>query len=414
MRSSFNTLYYYLLAGNTVKIAYFIKRQDVCFYLRVFIPSTHLNMIGHETREVLVEHQLICRNPNCKNKGIQELRSDFNGDVYSCPTCFTPLKGEINEWKKSIYDAVDWCDVAVFQRNTDKNSLDLLIECKKRGKFTVIESDDNYIDIPDHNNGAKYYRERKHILEEMFRIADGHTVTTKGLKDFYLRYNKNIQIIPNAFDIEVYDVTPPTQSVYVFNGRNNQISLDQFNHMREGKKFVCWAGSPTHEKDLDIIIDVLDKAIKKENIIVGMCAFVHRRMLELYPENRLFLFGLIPAGGWYSMMQFLKPDVWLGPVEKNEFNKGKSNLKFQEAALMGSMFVGTNFDTYNQSELIGELVENDPSSWWFGLRRAINKNPEERDQINQHNRQILLRDFDIKQTVKVWDSFFKTGVSSEV
>jgi len=394
-----------------MKIAYFIKRQDVCYFLRVLIPSTHLSLSGNETREVLVEHQLVCRNPNCKNKQIQEVRCDVQGGTYVCNSCFTPLMDNINDWKKSIYESIDWCDIAVFQRNTDKPSLDLMIECKKRGKFVIVESDDNYIDIPDHNNGAKYYRERRPIIEEMFKIADGHTVTTTGLKNFYSQYNKNIQVIPNAFDVEVYDVTPPLQSLYIFNCRNEQITIDQFNNIREGKKFVCWAGSPTHEKDLEIIIDPLKTLINREDVIVGMCAFVHRKMLSLYPSDRLFLFGLVPAFGWYGMLKFLKPDIWLGPVEKNEFNRCKSNLKFQESALMGSTFVGTDFDTYNQCDLNGYLVENSNDSWWYTLRRAVNESNKEKEDTANYNREILLRDFDIKQTVKTWESFFKTGVA---
>lgn len=397
-----------------MKIAYFIKRQDVCYYLRVFVPSTHLGFMGNETREILVEHQIFCKNPNCKNKSVQEVRHDFSGDVYSCTSCFTPLMDGLNKWKQSIYEALDWCDVSVFQRNTHQPSLDLMIECKRRGKLVIGEHDDNYIDIPDSNNGAKYYRQQRPVVEEMLRVAHGHTVTTRGLRDFYSKYNKNIQIIPNAWDVDVYDATPPLNSLYIFNGKNQQISIEQFQKAREGRKFVCWAGSPTHEKDLEIVIKPLKKLIERENVIVGMCAFVHRQMMNSYPSDNLFLFGLVPAMGWYGMLKFLKPNVWLGPVEKNEFNRGKSNLKFQEAALMGSSFVGTDFDTYNQCDLSGYLVQNTEDSWWYSLRKAVNESADEITETNNHNREIIMRDFDIKQTVKIWDRFFKSGVANEV
>jgi glycosyltransferase involved in cell wall biosynthesis len=201
----------------------------------------------------------------------------------------------LQKWKQSVYDALDWCDVAVFQRNTHQTSLDLMIEGKRRGKLVIGEHDDNYIDIPDHNNGAKYYRQQRPVIEQMLKVAHGHTVTTKGLRDFYSTYNKNIQIIPNAWDVDVYDVTPPLSSLYIFNGKNQQISVEQFQNIRDGKKFVCWAGSPTHEKDLEVVIKPLKKLIERENVIVGMCAFVHRQMMQLYPSDKLFLFGLVPA-----------------------------------------------------------------------------------------------------------------------
>jgi glycosyltransferase involved in cell wall biosynthesis len=318
----------------------------------------------------------------------------------------------LNAWKASVFESLDWCEIAVFQRNTEQQQLDLMIEAKKRGKFVVVEGDDDYINIPDRNSGKAYYAPKRPILEEMFRQAHAVSVTTKPLREVYLAYNKNISVIPNAYDLDIYDVTLPIQQVYIFQGYPQRpVSIEQFQNIREGKKFVCWAGSPTHEEDMELVIKPLERLIKKENVIVGMCAFVHKYMLTKYPENNLFTFGVVPNIAWYGMLQFLKPDVWLAPVVENQFNKSKSNLKKIEAAMMGSVFVGSDFDTYNQDELEGYLPNNHVNDDWYScMRHAVNEAPEERERMNLHNRKVLEDQFDAKVTALQWEKFFKTGV----
>lgn len=409
-----------------MRLGYFEKRQDACAVFRATMPGQYLSIMGHEVKEIVVEHAVYCR--YCGNKNLQEIQITCPGDVYNCITCNSPLYTNLNSWKASVFSQLDWCDVAIFQRNTDVSHIELMKEAKKRGKFVVCENDDNYFDIPRKNPGKKYYDLRRGTLEQMFKIADALTVTTSALREAYLPFNKNIQVIPNALDVELFDACPPLQTVFIRDGKNQPLTMEHFNSQREGRKFVCWAGSPTHEEDLEMILKPLEKLLKEENVIVGMCAYVHRYMMERYPQDRLFLFGLVPVINWNYMLQYLKPDVWLGPVIHHPFNKCKSNLKKMEAAAMGSVFVGTDYDTYNTDDFEAFLCDQEDvdvkavnnkevrkfptnNDWYSNLRRAVNIDPEEKMAMADHNKKILLRDFDIKVTSLQWESFFKTGVA---
>lgn len=368
--------------------------------------------MGYETKEVLVTTEVQC--PFCKKGNIQEILPSYNGDKYDCQYCFNPLVKGLNDWKKTIYETLDWCDVAIFQRNTDKCHLDIMIEAKKRGKFVVTEADDSYFNVPTNNPGYKYYQDRLDYVRKMFQISDGVTVTTKKLREHYLGFNKNIAVIQNSFDIDIFEATPPLTNISVYTPGQQLISLDQFNQIRKDKKFVCWAGSPTHEKDLEIVIKPLKKLMDRENVVIGMAAYVHRAMLTMFPQDRFFLFGLVPVIHWNAMLKTLSPDVWIAPLEKNKFNEAKSNIKKIESVLMGSLFVGSDLDPYNDDEIDGFLPTNNEYDWWTNLRYAVNTGEEEKKEIITRNREVLLRDFDIKNVYKKWSKFFDTGVADEV
>jgi len=392
-----------------MKIGYFVKTQDACWWMRVATPMSHLTLRGHEVKECLVDQVIQCI--HCGKPEIQEIHMGINKDVYHCKWCFAPIMNQLDVWKQSIFEQLDWCEVAVFQRILDISHLNLMKEAKARGKLVICESDDNYLDIPEKNPGYAAYKDQREVIEEIFRTADGHTVTTQGLKDAYLPYNKNIQVIPNSYDIELYDSTPEAPSLRVFTGKGRPTTWENFQEQRKGKKFVCWAGSPTHEDDVAMMIKPLKKLIEREDVVVGMVCYIHAMMIKHLPEDKLFLFSLVPVMYWFNLLQAMKPDVWLGPVVHNKFNAGKSNVKKLEAAMMGSVFVGSDFDTYNQDGFQSVLVENTEYEWWRGLRQAVNMEPEEKEGIVKHNREILLRDFDIKRVVDQWERFFSTGVA---
>jgi len=370
----------------------------------------HLALRGHETKECLLDQVIQCI--HCGAKVIQEIHMNHSGDVFHCKHCYAPIMNRLNEWKQSIFEQLDWCEVAVFQRVLHSSHLALMKEAKARGKFVVCESDDDYLNIPKNNPGYIAYEENKESLMGILSAADAHTVTTPALRETYLPYCPRIEVIPNSYDIEIFDSTPAAPELKVFTGKSRLIPYSHFLEARKGKKFICWAGSPTHIDDVALMIKPLKKLMQREpNVIIGMCCYVHAQMIQEFPEDRFFLFSLVPTMYWFNLLQALKPDVWLGPVVHSKFNAAKSNVKKLESAMMGSIFVGSDFDTYNQDDFEARLVQNNDYEWFRGLRWAMNVEPEERERIVKYNREILLRDFDIKVVVNQWERFFQSGVS---
>ena len=49
------------------------------------------------------------------------------------------------------------------------------------------------------------------------------------------------------------------------------------------------------------------------------------------------------------MLRWINPDIILSPMEKNDFNLAKSNLKWLESGAVGACFVGERWGEYERT-----------------------------------------------------------------
>ena len=122
-------------------------------------------------------------------------------------------------------------------------------------KKLIVDFDDDIFRI-DHNTYTwQFYKDRQHCLkiwEMLARESDVVTVSTENLKKIMGAYNKNVVVIPNAFDFSLYESKP----------KNNK------------KIRIMWAGSISHEPDLAMVAPILRDIQRKygnkiEIFIVG-------------------------------------------------------------------------------------------------------------------------------------------------
>lgn len=391
-----------------MKIGYLTKRKDACWYYRVMLPMSHLAMAGHEVRDDVLELIQVCQ--KCRQGGLQE-RQIYDVGPWQCGVCGNPFDDNISEWHQRVIALIKWADVVVFQRATDVQHLRLMREVKDLGKPVIFEADDNYIEVPEWNTGYQYYKPRRGFIEEMLRLCTAITVTTDALKRRYLEFNSKIFILPNSLDIEMIDVSAPLPEYAIYDLRRKDkpnVSVEEFQQIRKDKKVVGWGGSPTHEKDVEIIIGPLLELIRKHpEVIVVMVGFVHRQMLEKFPPNTLFCVGLVPVMAYINLYKALAFDVGLAPVIENDFNAGKSALKVLEYQAINVLPVASNFETYKDSIGRGYLAfNNDPYKWYLSIRHALFK--EDRSERIEFNRKMVEEKSDIKNNVKLWEAAYKT------
>ena len=125
-----------------------------------------------------------------------------------------------------------------FQRSMTDGQLQCirLVKCiqesSKAGFGVIYEVDDLITDeIPETNSASKYYKEAFPIIKEILSIVDGVTVSTETLKKEILKYNKNVQVIPNRL------------CKWLWNSNKN-------NKIENYKPRILWAGSQNHfDKD---------------------------------------------------------------------------------------------------------------------------------------------------------------------
>lgn len=411
-----------------MRIGYLCKKRDACYYIRVLIPSSHLVLHGHEVKEELLELQGYCT--TCGGQHTLEYQFFHEGD-FKCPRCNTHIPCNTQAWKDNIMDIMEWADILVFQRTTDLDHLRLMKIAQDMGKPVINEGDDDYINVNPENPGYQYYAQRQGFVKEMYRIANGVTVTTEGLKNVYSEFNNNICVIPNCNDIEIIDSEPSLPNVGVFDSKGKQIPFSQYEETRIGKTVLGWGGSPTHEQDLALMIPGIKKLLKREpNLVFAMVGFVHRAFLDMIPPDRLFLFSLVPVTGYFMLYKTVRFDIGLAPVAPIKFNEGKSSNKLIEYQILNMLPVASNFITYRNDIHQGflaspntdkqKVIRVDPATkiqreehidvgseygWFSALSNAVHC--ENREERLLANRKYAEENYDIKTKIHLWIEFFQ-------
>jgi glycosyltransferase involved in cell wall biosynthesis len=313
---------------------------------------------------------------------------------------------EVKGWSEKIMSQINQAEIVVFQRPTELSHLKLMKYAKDLGKKIVQTADDNYIDIPEWNSGYQYYSTRQGIVKETFRLCDAMDVTTPALKKLYSEFCPKVEILPNSIDVEILDYTVPMGTFETFDRAGKKLTQEQYLEKRAGKKLILWGGSPTHEKDLELIVGAARRLSRTENVVFAFVGYVHKALLEIVPADRLILIGLVPAMQYYSLYKGIKADIGLAPVVDVPFNHGKSNLKAIEYAALRVLPVMSDIVTYQGAAPRGIYSKNDELSWYSSIIKAIHLEGEELKSALDENRKFMEDNYDIKKNVTIWETFY--------
>jgi len=211
-------------------------------------------------------------------------------------------------------------DIICFERPYNKMALDLCTYIKSCNRILWVDYDDNLLLIPQSNRAVLIYdEEAKANIKNILSIADVVSVTTEDLKQAFSEFNKNIWVIPNAFNDSIFKrrLLPKRSNI------------------------VAWRGTDTHIADLTGVAGAIDK----------ICAE--------FPENQFLFLGYLP---WFlneTMNKFflkemdiviyfqnlmrMAPVVMQIPLQDNLFNRCKSNIGYLEGTYFGAACLVPDF-----------------------------------------------------------------------
>jgi glycosyltransferase involved in cell wall biosynthesis len=192
-------------------------------------------------------------------------------------------------------------------------------------------------------------------LEWIAREVDGFIVTNDFLGERLKEtFGKDYAVIRNSLNKEQIEISEKIMAISE-KGINN-------------KKFVIgyFSGSPTHKRDLSIIIDdimrLLDTYDDIEFVIVGYMDLPRR--LQKYVKSGKIRFK--PLVNFLELQYLISQvDVNVVPLEDTLFTNCKSELKFFEAAIAGTITVASPSYTYKNAitdKEDGFLCE--PGQWY--------------------------------------------------
>lgn len=241
------------------------------------------------------------------------------------------------------------------QRQATSHQLEFvkfLKEVSKQIGFRLIYEIDDVVfseDIPDYNKYKPAFTDpqiRKNC-QEIMNLCDEVTVTCKFMKDYYMEKtgHKNITIIPNF---------PPKFWLGHFFDEK-QISANYDTHKRKPRIF--YAGSGAHF-DVDnrvnqnddfahVVKSIADTVDKYQWVFLGayplpLQHLVRSGKIEFHPWSNLYFYG--------EKIKNLRVNMMIAPLQNNNFNKAKSELKLIEANAFGLPIACQNLCTYEDAE----------------------------------------------------------------
>lgn len=221
------------------------------------------------------------------------------------------------------YADVNWsvlrnCDLMFLQRPSTPTYRELAKTAKKNGLPLWVDYDDDLFNIPEWNPAYEIFKkpENQDTVLTALTLADIVTVSTPKLKEIYAPHNKNIVVIPNAFD----------DYVFSFSRKENM----NFN------KIVMWRGSKSHRKDLHSAKMPMIKLSHKWDF-TWLFLGDEPRFIDDMNEKHTRTIGPMDIMGYFPFIKQVKPGIFIVPLENNVFNLSKSAIAAYEAVYAGAV-----------------------------------------------------------------------------
>lgn len=264
--------------------------------------------------------------------------------------------GESTSVTKMITDPNWYRDVSVVKvqrqaSNEQKQFMLWLKQLQKQIGFKMIYEVDDVVfkeEIPDYNRykaGFNSEEVRQNCID-MINLCDEVTVTCKFIRDIYREKTgkQEITVVPNF---------PP---YWWFGHQYNYNKIVNAHEKNRRKPRIVYAGSGAHF-DVDNLANQQDDFTHVNDFIIrnlDKYQFVFiggvPRTLEQYVKS-----GKIEYHHWRNLLEYpnflasLEAQLFIAPLQDNNFNRSKSDIKYIEAACLGIPCLCQDITTYENA-----------------------------------------------------------------
>ena len=303
-------------------------------------------------------------------------------------------------------DLIDMVDVVVIQRPASQGIMRIADYCYNEGKKIVVDIDDLLTAVPDWNPATVAYPQANlSIYKKMLERADLVTTTTPKLAQKVQKMAGRVEVLPNCVDLDLYEQC-----------KGSKIARC----VPEEDVRILWAGSGTHQKDTEIIEDVMLKLIEKYDIrfvVFGQFpnSFKGGKFKE-YMHTNIEYWGMIPFNFFYSTLDRINADIGIAPLLDIKFNNYKSELKVLEYGMAGLSVVASNIYPYNiviDNGKNGYLVDNKFANWYDKLAELI-ENEQLRREISKKLLDKVKECYNISTQIHKWENAYLSLVDTVI
>lgn len=323
------------------------------------------------------------------------------------------LGKEISEWGNMMEAFsrlfISYDIIYIKQIDHPQTASNLLALARHYGKKVIVDLDDNYLDVREDNPAYDNYKigsKERYALGAFVGLADGLVVSTEPLKKVYARLNKNIEVIPNCNDLSDW-------------GENQKKG--------DGKIKIGYAGSVTHNADLELIWEPVKEILQKyPNVEFELLGAVPKTEWEKIKKRFRSVKGKIsfhlgtPSWeGYPELLASMGWDIGLAPLIDDEFNRGKSHIKWMEYASLRIPCVASK--TYPYCEEIQGVKTIDhgvtgllctTSSGWIENLTLLVENEAKRKEIGENAYNFIKDNWQYSQHAHKWAEVIKKSADA--
>ncbi|MFA5122268.1 hypothetical protein [Zavarzinia sp.] len=276
---------------------------------------------------------------------------------------------------------------------------------KKVINFILIDTNDEEIDGIDRNielrsgdaviisryitaKWAKRLIDAKNGIKIIYIMDDdvAAAIDTVGLPAAYRRRMTEAALFDFQFMLRLCDVFVTTSPFLMRKYSSSKTRFLEPPYFREPKSLdhllktdkikIVYHGTDTHKDDIGFIMPELQKlGERNENIEISIIT-----RFRIHSENGKRAIRTIRPMPWPEYVQYTRENpahISLAPVLDTAYNRGKSIIKFYDAASLGAVGVFSKVEPYTDVVRDGRngfLVENCPHRW-FDILQLLVRNP---------------------------------------
>lgn len=310
-------------------------------------------------------------------------------------------------------EILEWPDTVIFGRTypVGFNPIEDMKAFKRAGKRVLWDIDDDFWAVRKSNPSVLVSSSLKDQYEGMIRECDAvltpSPVLAKKIKK--LCKGKPVFICPNGINYEEYVERPRAN-------RGNDL-------------FIGYMAASSHFEDMPVAIEALELLSTKYDFffyLYGLTAepfesavYNVRKILSLnlQPEKKEQLEHMLNIYNRIKNIKmihtpFMPPeihphilstrdfDIGIAPLADNEFNRGKSNIKFYEYAATGTVTLASDVEPYSTE--VSYRAKNTVKDWYNKLEKLI-VDKEFRDKIQREQSDWVKKNRSIEAIALDWE-----------
>jgi GT2 family glycosyltransferase/glycosyltransferase involved in cell wall biosynthesis len=346
-------------------------------------------------------------NKNQKNKANLVASVSFFTNYGDDPCAYLRLRGPMQHLGITVLDGhsmgksepelVSQGDVVVIQRDfpRDLPVYEHVVQIARQEKKPVIfDIDDLLLLMPEEHpdRQSQHYIESLLPMMQALHQADLVTTTTPILQSWLSAYNKNVSLLPNYFDDNLWQLRKP-----------------ELDDVQKKPLIIGYMGSESHIPDIEYIAPVLLELLNDDQHDLMFYFWGAKPPVSManYPQVKW-----IPAVSYIytdfaAYFQTQYADIFIAPLVDNLFNRAKSPLKFFEYSALGAPGVYSNLETFNQAITHNHdgFLASSLEEWHESLTNLI-ENPELRYEVAQNAQETIKNKWLLSRNANQWRQIY--------